>query len=162
MRYKDGFQCDKQAKQRLKNLIENIWFSAYTITYDINNDNDDKARIDVIFTATSKSNKENHYKYAIELKERKKYNHNDFPDWMLEIDKYNILKLLEMESGFTSCYCNFFLDNVYALWTINKIDEETEISSVYAPKQTQGDETKIKKQYIKLIFDNATITGYTN
>lgn len=159
MRYNNGFLCDKESKEILKNLIENKWFSSCTIVYDEYNNNNPKARIDFLFTAITQTNKER--KYAIELKERKGYNHNAYKDWILETDKYKPLKLLEIESGYTSAYMNIFKDDVYALWLIKSIDEETIPSTLLAPKQTQGDETKIKKDCINLDFNNAILTGYT-
>ena len=165
MKYDNGFECDRKAKNKLKHLIKDIWFSAFTIAIDEINDNNDKAYIDVIFTATSKNNKQ--YKYAIELKERKGYNHNfkikdKTVDWMLEKEKYNKLYNAQYLSGYTSVYYNEFKDDVYALWTLDDIDKCKYEQSLYATKTTQGnDTTKYDKKPYLLPFNKATLTGYT-
>lgn len=159
MKYSDGFECDKKAKQQLKSLIENNWFSSCTIVYDKENDNNPKARIDVIFTAITKSNKE--YKYAIEIKDRMGYNHNQY-DWMIEPHKYKTLQSYQYDSGYTSAYFNTFKDNIYALWTFKDMEQCKYEDSVYATKTTQGNDTvKYNKQSYLLPFNNATLTGYT-
>lgn len=160
MKYTGGFKCDIKAKEIMKHLIEDIWFSAFSITYDTDNENNPMALIDTIFTATSNSGKQ--YKYAIELKERPQYEHNKY-DWMLELPKYKILYNTQYISGYTSAYLNTFKDDIYALWTIKDIDKCKIESTVYANKTTQGnDNTIINKLSYLLPFNNATITGYTN
>lgn len=159
MKYEGGFQCDKNGKEILKHLINDVWFSAFSINYDEDNENNPMALIDTIFTATSKSGKQ--YKYAIELKERPQYEHNKF-QWMLELPKYTQLYNIQYYSGYTAAYFNTFKDDIYALWTIKDIDECKQLSTVYASKTTQGnDTTKINKSSYLLPFNNATITGYT-
>lgn len=162
MKYEGGFKCDAKAKQKLKDLIENVWFSSCTIKYDIANENDPMALVDTIFTAITKDNK--FKKYAIELKYRKGYKHTDFKgDWVIEPKKLIALENYQILSGYTSVYFNIFNDGYWALWTLDTITETKQPSTIKATKTTQGnDKEKIEKPSFMVNFNNANLTGITN
>lgn len=143
-RYNDGYECDKPAKQILDELITDVWFSAFTVTFDLDNNNDEYAPIDRIFTATSTTGKE--YPYAIELKHRMGYkitDNND--DWMLEIKKYNDMQDYA-SSGYSTFYFNLFKDNDYYLWKFEDIKKYKTEGYKYSKPHTQGDD---KEKYIR-------------
>lgn len=157
---RNGFKCDIKAKNELAGIIEDRWFKKFAIVYDEMNKND-KAKMDITFTATSHNN--NEYWYSIELKERD-YSHNSFDDWFLEMDKFN--SMMEMQKkGYSTNYYNRFRDNIYAVWNYDKCKEaleEGKVGKKWLPKTTMGDDELVLKDVIYLNFNNASLTGYTS
>ena len=95
----NGFKCDKEQKELVKALIEEL-FKNYDVIFDEENDKNEYADIDILFTAYTK---DGYFvrRYAMEIKQRL-YDHNDFNgDWFIEMKKYNNL-LDYQSSGYTS------------------------------------------------------------
>lgn len=158
-KYLKGFECDKEAKVILKDLVENEWFSSCTIYWNEENDMDEYAPVDLVFTAVTK--KENIRQYAIELKERKGYAHDDYQDWMIEPHKLNKLQKYT-DYGFKALYFNLFNDGYYYLWdyqTMAKYHKET-VKAI--PLHTQGDDEEpvMQKRYL-ISSQKAILSGRT-
>lgn len=150
-KYENGFECDKTAKVYLKDLIENVWFSACTIIYDEENDMDEYAPIDVIFTAYTRSN--NNARYAIELKERKGYGHTDYEDWMIEQPKMKKLKEYN-DCGYRSLYFNLFNDGFYYLWDYPTMNSKHTIKSYMIKPHTQGNDNEVPVQKQRIMINS--------
>lgn len=161
MKYKDGFECDKKAKNILKDLIENNWFSSCTVYFDEENENYEYASVDVVFTAITKANVE--HKYAIELKERKGYDHTDYEDWMIEPHK---VKELEKYSnfGYKPMYFNLYKDGYYYLWDYDTIVSAGTETFKYIKPHTQGPDSEGKRKVKRILIssENATLSGQTD
>lgn len=154
MKYKDGFKCDKDSKELVKHLITEVWFSSCTVEFDEDNDTDEYADIDILFTAYTRTGKS--YSKGIEIKERKGYTSTYFDDWVLEDDKYK--KMLGCKN---ECfYLNIFRDNTYALWDIRAI-KDSDTGSIFAAKRTQEESNRINKKCHLLRIDDAILTGRT-
>ena len=159
-KYNGGYKCDKPAKKILDELITDVWFSAYTVTFDIDNNNNEYAPIDRIFTATSITTGKQ-YPYAIELKHRMGYNITDNDDdWMLEIDKYNDMQDYAL-SGYSTFYFNLFKHNDYYLWKFEDIKQNKTEGYKYSKPHTQGspEEKYIRKKRYFIKGDKAIKKG---
>lgn len=159
-KYNGGYKCDKPAKKILDELITDVWFSAYTVTFDIDNNNNEYAPIDRIFTATSVTTGKQ-YPYAIELKHRMGYNITDNnDDWMLEIDKYNDMQDYAL-SGYSTFYFNLFKHNDYYLWKFEDIKQNKTEGYKYSKPHTQGspEEKYIRKKRYFIKGDKAIKKG---
>lgn len=141
MKYEGGFNCDRNAKDILKNLIENKWFSSCSINYDTTNETDPYAPMDTVFTAITSTGKQR--AYAIELKDRKGYSSEEFDDWMLETQKFNKMSDYT-NSGYTVLYFNVFNDDTYLLWDYDSINTNKTEGIRYIKPHTQGDENESK------------------
>lgn len=158
-KYEGGFECDKEAKVILKDLIENEWFSSCTVYWNEDVEMDEYALIDLVFTAITK--KDNVRQYAIELKERKGYSHDDYQDWMIEPHKLNKLKKYT-DYGFKALYFNLFNDGYWYLWDYDTINEKhTEVIKPI-PLHTQGeDETPVMQIRYLINSKYCVISGRT-
>lgn len=159
-KYNGGYKCDKPAKKILDELITDVWFSAYTVTFDIDNNNNEYAPIDRIFTATSITTGKQ-YPYAIELKHRMGYNITDNnDDWMLEIDKYNDMQDYAL-SGYSTFYFNLFKHNDYYLWKFEDIKQNKTEGYKYSKPHTQGspEEKYVRKKRYFIKGDKAIKKG---
>lgn len=159
-KYNGGYKCDKPAKKILDELITDVWFSAYTVTFDIDNNNNEYAPIDRIFTATSVTTGKQ-YPYAIELKHRMGYKITDNDDdWMLEIDKYNDMQDYAL-SGYSTFYFNLFKHNDYYLWKFEDIKQNKTEGYKYSKPHTQGspEEKYVRKKRYFIKGDKAIKKG---
>mgnify|MGYP003289499478 CR=1 FL=1 len=138
-KYEGGFECDKAAKEILKDIIVNKWFSAFTVVFDEENEMNGYAPVDVIFTAYTKSGKA--VKYAIEIKHRMGYKHSDYPEWMIEKEKLNVLGEY-VNNGFRAFYFNLFADGYYYLWDWKTMEENHSVKFKEIVPHTQGDDEK--------------------
>ena len=149
MKLKGGFECDIPQKELVKQILNKL-FSGYTITYDIENENNKMAPVDMIFTATSNSNE---LKYAIELKQRLK-DHTDYNgDWVINDEKYDWLKRYK-SSGYSSYYLCTFNDGYYAIWSIDDIEKYHTEDTFYIKPHTQADWNEKRVPQHRLIINN--------
>lgn len=150
------YDCDGELKGRMRGLVDSA-FSAYTVTYDEKNNNDTKARIDIVFTATSDSGRE--YWYCIEGKERQ-MSSTGFPEgWIIEADKIESMKEKEKD-GYRCYYYNDFSDGVYFLWGMDAI-ERAEKGLHYCRKSTVEDRGKKWKAVRYLKNKDCIMSGRT-
>ena len=161
MKYTGGFECDKAAKNILKDLIENVWFSSCTIVFDEENEMNEYATMDMLFTAYTTTG--HHYAYAIELKERKGYNHSDFTEWMIETHKLNDMKRYR-QFGYKCFYFNLFKDGIYYLWNYDTIAENHKEALIPIKPHTQGEDTEEKVKQTRIMIDakDIVLSGTTN
>lgn len=156
--YENGFVCDAPLKKQLRERIMDEWFSAYTVTFGWECF-DDNAKMDIVFTATSKSNRE--YKYAIEVKERKGYTAEQLEKdgYMLEEKKYNTL-CDYATSGYSSYYFNSFKDGKFYLWKNDDKMRNSRRGKVKANKYTQKESEEVWKDCLLLDNKDIVFSGY--
>ena len=158
MKYNDGFECDKYAKNVAKQLV-NYWFSAFTVAINEENEADEFAPVDLIFTAFTKSGKE--IVYAIEIKHRMGYKHNDFDEWMIERHKYNTLSDYK-KKGYRVLYFNLFKDGYYYLWDYDTIKNKHKDAVKNLTHHTQGEDEESELKVVYLIkAEDCIISGNT-
>ena len=157
MKYNDGFKCDKKAKEVTKNLIYN-WFSACTVSIDEENEMNDYAPVDILYTAYTQTKSA---EYAIEIKHRMGYSHTDYDSWMIEEEKYNTL-LKYKKYGYRVFYLNIFKDGYYAMWDLNTITSySTEsVFSIRPHTQAEYEEKPVEKKRILIPLNKAFKQGY--
>lgn len=160
MKYQDGFKCDKKAKEVVKDLINNEWFSACTVVFDEENEMNDYAPVDFLFTAYTNTQSA---PYAIELKYRMGYNHNDYDSWMIEPEKCNTLKQYQ-NCGYRTEYINIFKDGYYAMWNIDTITSASteSVFSIKPHTQAEYEEKPVEKKRILIPLNKAFKQGYIN
>lgn len=160
MKYNNGFLCDREAKVIAKDLINNHWFSACTVVYDEENDMNDYAPVDIVFTAYTDTQSA---KYAIEIKERKGYEHTYTNDWMIEQKKYNTLKQYQ-NYGYRVTYLNIFKDGYYAMWDIDTITSAHTSTTMSIKPHTQSsyNEIPVKQERLMIDINKAFKKGYIN
>lgn len=151
-KYNGGYSCDKKAKNILKDIATNNWFSACTTVWDEENEMDEYAPIDEVFTAYTNSGKMG--MYAIEIKERKGYNHNDYDEWLIEEHKFNTMKKYK-EQGYKPLYFNIYKDGYYYLWDYETIASKSKTVEIPIKPHTQGDDNE-KLEMKKRIMINAS------
>lgn len=145
-KYENGFECDKAAKEILKDIIQNTWFSSCTVVFDEENEMNDYAPVDVLFTAYTKTKMA---KYAIEIKHRMGYKHTDYPEWMIEKEKLNSLKEY-VDNGWKAFYFNLFADGYYYLWDYQTIEENHTVQLKEIVPHTQGNDDEKPTTKIRL------------
>ena len=160
-KYNGGFECDKAAKTILKDKIDNEWFSAFTVVYDEENEMDEYAKVDTLFTAYTDNGHQ--YAYAIEIKERKGYNHNDYDEWIIEPHKLYTLKQYK-DYGFKPFYFNLFKDGYFYLWDYDTIAKKHNEALIPIKPHTQGEDTeeKVKQTRIMINAKDIVLSGTTN
>lgn len=130
-----GFSCDKEAKEKvLKYYKKKAEEKGYKFIENYENNNKEKARIDLMFAVSSNTK---YQKYAIEIKERNN-TIDKYDDIMFEEDKMDELKKLENEDGYISYFVNVF-NNDSALQYDTSVKYITGISyqSKYTVKPSQ-------------------------
>ena len=165
-----GFSCDRQSKydftastvaflsEWAKNKDLLIVFkeedkNGALVDFDSEISND-KCRTDLVMFL-------NGYPYIIELKERwGKYNstyygkEGDKEGWMLNIDKYNVLK---SKKDAIPLYVNLYPDGQVRIWNINKIDELNTITKNIGTYTVMDSEKKEQDRYEVWNKDAVTI-----
>ena len=132
----NGFKCDREQKQLVKALIAEL-FKNYDVIFDEENDKNEYADVDILFTAYTK---DGYFvrRYAMEIKQRL-YDHSDFGgEWFIEMKKYNDL-LNYLSSGYTSVYLNTFNDGYFAIWDIEDIVKNHKEGDWTIKPHTQAD-----------------------
>lgn len=154
----NGFKCDEKQKQLVKALIVEL-FKNYDVIFDEENEENEFADIDILFTAYTK---DGYFvrRYAMEIKQRL-YDHSDFGgEWFIEMKKYNNL-LDYLSSGYTSVYLNTFNDNIYAIWDIKDIVNNHKEGDWCIKPHTQADyyEKPVTKHRYTVNIKNAKLMG---
>lgn len=100
----------------------------------------------------------------VEIKVRKQ-NYNTYPDWILELKKYNALKAEVVEQQKTTdkkvgaIYINFFNDGYFCIWGINKIDATTVIQKSCKATTAINGNYYIDKSIIPLKIKDSVMFG---
>lgn len=171
MKYKidGGFSCDRQSKydftaSTVAFLTE--WAKGKDITVIFKEEDENGALVD--FDSTYSNDKcrtdlvmfYNGYPYVIELKERwGEYTstyygkEGDKEGWMLNIDKYNVLK---SKTDAIPLYVNLYPDGQVRIWNLNKIDNFNTITKNIPTKTVV--ESKKKKQDRYEVWNKDAIT----
>ena len=154
----NGFKCDKEQKQLVKALIAEL-FKNYDVVFDEENDKNEYADIDILFTAYTK---DGYFvrRYAMEIKQRL-YDYSDFGgDWFIEMKKYNDL-LDYQSSGYTGIYLNTFNDNTFVAWDIKDIVKNHKEGDWTIKPHTQADyyEKPVTKHRYTVNIKNAKLMG---
>lgn len=161
MKYSGGFECDKGAKQVFKEIATKVFFSACTVIWDAENENDEFAPMDEICTAYTRTGKRGIY--AFEIKERKGYNHNDYDEWIMEEHKYNTMQKCK-ENGITPLYFNLYKDGYYHLWDFDTIERKHTTATIPIKPHTQGDDNEqpTSKRRILINSNDSIRSGKTD
>lgn len=154
----NGFKCDREQKQLVKALIVEL-FKNYDIIFDEENDKNEYADIDILFTAYTK---DGYFvrRYAMEIKQRL-YNYTAFNgDWFIEVKKYNNL-LDYQSSGYTGIYLNTFNDNTFVVWDIKDIVKNHKEGDWCIKPHTQAShyEKPVTKHRYTVNVKNAKLMG---
>ena len=154
----NGFKCDKEQKELVKALIVEL-FKNYDVIFDEENDKNEYADIDILFTAYTK---DGYFvrRYAMEMKQRL-YDYSDFGgDWFIEMKKYNDL-LDYQSSGYTSVYFNSFNDGYFCIWDIKDIVKNHKEGDWTIKPHTQADyyEKPVTKHRYTVNIKNAKLMG---
>lgn len=107
--------ADATGQEKAIKILKDVFSNC---TLDIEQHIEDKGRVDIIMTATTQSGISK--TYAIECKDRW-FPHNQYPDMMIEQEKYDVLKSYSA-SGYTPIYFNTFSDDTYIVWDLDKVD----------------------------------------
>lgn len=107
--------ADATGQEKAVKILKDVFSNC---TLDIEQHIEDKGRVDIIMTATTQSGVSK--TYAIECKDRW-FPHNQYPDMMIDKEKYDVLKSYST-SGYTPIYLNTFSDDTYIVWDLDKVD----------------------------------------
>ena len=107
--------ADATGQEKAVKILKDVFSNC---TLDIEQHIEDKGRVDIIMTATTQSGVSK--TYAIECKDRW-FPHNQYPDMMIDKEKYDVLKSYSA-SGYTPIYFNTFSDDTYIVWDLDKVD----------------------------------------
>lgn len=107
--------ADATGQEKAVKILKDVFSNC---TLDIEQHIEDKGRVDIIMTATTQSGVSK--TYAIECKDRW-FPHNQYPDMMIDKEKYDVLKSYSA-SGYTPIYLNTFSDDTYIVWDLDKVD----------------------------------------
>lgn len=105
--------ADATGQEKVLRILNNI-FSGCTL--NIEQHTEDKGRVDIFMTATTHNGIRK--TYAIECKDRW-FPHSQYPDMMLDKEKYDVLKSYS-KSGYTPIFFNTFSDDTYMVWDVLK------------------------------------------
>lgn len=142
--------CEKKGRELLEKVlqagnIKNWWFS------------EDKHAIwDAIYTTDKVEN-------IVEIKVRKQ-DYKTYPDWILELKKYNSLKEMaeerqrETDKKVNAYYVNFFNDGYFCFWSIKDVDASTVIQKSCKAK-TAINSGYIDKAILPLKIIDSTLFG---
>ena len=148
----DIFSCvDAYGQNKALNIIKDI-FSGYTL--NIEQHIEDKGRVDILMTATTK-NKE--YYYAIECKDRY-FPHNHYDDMMIEVNKYNTLKDYS-SLGYKPIYLNTFSDDTYLIWNLNTCVKKEGYKTAKKTTVVEGEPVNRLRYFLPV--SGYTFSGYT-
>lgn len=153
MDIKKGFACDKPVKDKVINYYKTkAEEKGFVFIEDKSNNNNQYARIDILFAVSSNTIFQN---YAIEIKERNN-NIDKYDDIMFEEDKIDVLKQY-ISSGYISYFLNVFSDLTALQFDISKTKYQTGLSYQHKYTVDKSDnkhpipKVYIKKQYGKWI-----------
>lgn len=91
--------------------------------------------------------------YLVEIKVRN-YSYDRYPDWILELKKYNGLLAL---SG-TALYVNFFDDGYFAIWNLKNINPDLAVKK-WCSSTTALSGEYIQKEVVHLNLIDAVLFG---
>ena len=153
MDIKKGFSCDKPVKDKVINYYKTkAEEKGFVFIEDKLNNNNQYARIDILFAVSSNTIFQN---YAIEIKERNN-NIDKYDDIMFEEDKIDVMKQY-ISSGYISYFLNVFSDLTALQFDISKTKYQTGLSYQHKYTVDKSDnkhpipKVYIKKQYGKWI-----------
>lgn len=101
---------------------------------------------------------------VVEIKVRNN-NSNDYPDWILELKKYNALidKVNELQpltdKKVIAVYVNFFNDNFYSIWNLENVDI-TKVKKLSCKRSTVYNNGYVNKEIIPLLLNDAFKSGW--
>lgn len=145
--------ADATGQEKAVKILKDVFSNC---TLDIEQHIEDKGRVDIIMTATTQSGVSK--TYAIECKDRW-FPHNQYPDMMIDKEKYDVLKSYSA-SGYTPIYFNTFSDDTYIVWDLDKVD--VDIRNVKTKRTTVEYNGYVDKPRCFFKTSDCTFSGTTS